>query len=439
MVCSAKICEISDMTKYFENFVSRTLGFLTTVCAAELIYTRKMEELNVTKENDGFIYSIKCVSENMDKKCPQSCYYSDKSGKDVCSYISDCEKLGITCENKEFVCIKIIVNVKNIGSVSDCVVGAEDIMLIDSEGYSYNGIILCRKLLPFRISEDKAMILPGTQVDYIQLFPPLPKGVTISKFKVNIYDKWFDFIFSNEKSSVDIIADTQNMDNLKHPVVNRTDNDIHYEINSVKQQIKYLKTDIYSCLNNELTTTERTKLENNIKNKIYAISLDLEDKQENCFRDLQQELQVIVNKFEKDIKLKKEIDQQRRGIVQKIEDLLALSPREFEEYVGQLYQSMGYEVEVTQYSNDKGVDVIMYKDGTKYVIQCKRYKGTVGSPDIQKFIGAIDHAKADKGIFVTTGMFSFEAEKMASEHPIILINRIDLGKLIMKELSRSAE
>ena len=58
---------------------------------------------------------------------------------------------------------------------------------------------------------------------------------------------------------------------------------------------------------------------------------------------------------------------------------------------------------------------------------------------IQKFIGAIDHSKADKGIFVTTGMFSFEAEKMASEHPIILINRIDLGKLIMKELSRSAE
>ena len=231
-----------------------------------------MEELNVTKENEGFIYSIKCVSENMDKKCPQSCYYSDKSGKDACSYISDCEKLGITCEKKQFVCIKIIVNVKNIGNDSEWVVGAEDIMLIDSEGYSYNGIILCRKLLPFRISEDRAKILPGTQLDYIQLFPSLPKGVTISKFKVNIHYKWFDFIFSNEKSSVDIIADTQkNMDNLKHPVVNRTDNDIHYEINFAKQQIKYLKTDIYSCLNNELTTTERTKLENNIKNKIYAI------------------------------------------------------------------------------------------------------------------------------------------------------------------------
>lgn len=325
-----------------------------------------MEELNVTKENDGFIYSIKCVSENMDKKCPQSCYYSDKSGKDTCSYISDCKKLGITCEKKQFFCIKIIGNVKNIGNVSEWVVGAEDIMLIDSEGYSYNGIILCRELLPFRISEDRAKILPGTQLDYIQLFPSLPKGVTISKFKVNIHHKWFDFIFSNEKSSVDIIADTKrNMDNLEHPVVNRTTNDILYEINSAKQNIKYLKTDIFSCLNNELTTTERTKLENNIKKKIYAITLDLEDKQESCFKDLQKELQEIGNKFEKDIKLRKEIDQQRRGIVQKIEDLLALSPREFEEYVGQLYQSMGYKVEVTQYSNDKGVDVIMYKDGTK--------------------------------------------------------------------------
>ena len=76
----------------------------------------------------------------------------------------------------------------------------------------------------------------------------------------------------------------------------------------------------------------------------------------------------------------------------------------------------------------------MYKDDVKYVIQCKRYKGTVGSPDIQKFIGALDHSKADKGIFVTTGMFSFEAENMAKEHPIILVNRITLAKMIINQL-----
>lgn len=114
----------------------------------------------------------------------------------------------------------------------------------------------------------------------------------------------------------------------------------------------------------------------------------------------------------------------------KIDELLELTPREFEEYVGTLYKKIGFYSEVTQYSNDKGVDVILFKDSAKYVIQCKRYRGTVGSPDIQKFIGAIEHAKADKGIFVTTGVFSSEAEKMAYEHPIELVDKIKLLKLI---------
>ena len=34
-VCSTKIGEISDISKCFENFVSQTLGVLTTIYAAE--------------------------------------------------------------------------------------------------------------------------------------------------------------------------------------------------------------------------------------------------------------------------------------------------------------------------------------------------------------------------------------------------------------------
>ena len=35
-VCSTKIGEISDISKYFENFVSLALGVLTRIYAAEL-------------------------------------------------------------------------------------------------------------------------------------------------------------------------------------------------------------------------------------------------------------------------------------------------------------------------------------------------------------------------------------------------------------------
>ena len=37
-VCSAKIGEISDISKRFENFVSQALGVLTRIYAAELRY-----------------------------------------------------------------------------------------------------------------------------------------------------------------------------------------------------------------------------------------------------------------------------------------------------------------------------------------------------------------------------------------------------------------
>ena len=75
--------------------------------------------------------------------------------------------------------------------------------------------------------------------------------------------------------------------------------------------------------------------------------------------------------------------------------------------------------------------------GIKVAIQCKKYKGVVGSPDIQTFLGAMRHAQAQKGFFVTTSVFSVEAEKMASEHPIELIDGIALADSIQKALSKS--
>ena len=60
---------------------------------------------------------------------------------------------------------------------------------------------------------------------------------------------------------------------------------------SIKQDIVWLKTDIYSCLNNELTNQEMVKLDNNIKRKFYTIKLTLENKHESCFKSLKEDLE----------------------------------------------------------------------------------------------------------------------------------------------------
>ena len=63
-------------------------------------------------------------------------------------------------------------------------------------------------------------------------------------------------------------------------------------------------------------------------------------------------------------------------------------------------------------SGDEGIDGIIKEDrlGLDVIyLQAKRWEGTVGRPEIQKFVGALHGKRAKKGVFITTGKFSGEA------------------------------
>jgi len=63
-------------------------------------------------------------------------------------------------------------------------------------------------------------------------------------------------------------------------------------------------------------------------------------------------------------------------------------------------------------SGDEGIDGIIKEDrlGLDVIyLQAKRWEGTVGRPEIQKFVGALHGKRARKGVFITTGKFSGEA------------------------------
>ena len=64
-------------------------------------------------------------------------------------------------------------------------------------------------------------------------------------------------------------------------------------------------------------------------------------------------------------------------------------------------------------SGDEGIDGIINEDrlGLDVIyIQAKRWQGTIGRPEIQKFAGALQGHRANKGIFITTSTFTREAE-----------------------------
>lgn len=128
-----------------------------------------------------------------------------------------------------------------------------------------------------------------------------------------------------------------------------------------------------------------------------------------------------------------------------LDTIISKTPREFEKLVVALLQKMGYggEIqnsgEVTQYSNDNGIDGIIKEDvlgfGRIY-IQAKRYKREIkiGREDLNKFVGALAVAQSNKGVFITTSNFNKNAIEYASKlnnnTTLVLIDGEQLAKYI---------
>ncbi|MFL6302637.1 MAG: restriction endonuclease [Candidatus Sulfotelmatobacter sp.] len=85
-------------------------------------------------------------------------------------------------------------------------------------------------------------------------------------------------------------------------------------------------------------------------------------------------------------------------------------------------------------SGDEGIDGIIKEDrlGLDAVyLQAKRWKGTVGRPEIQAFAGSLEGHRARKGVFITTSQFSPDAMEYVNriEKKIILIDGQQLASL----------
>lgn len=131
---------------------------------------------------------------------------------------------------------------------------------------------------------------------------------------------------------------------------------------------------------------------------------------------------------EKQIKKWKEID------IGLSNNFAHLSPYQFEEFVSELFQKMGYKTKVTKKSGDFGADVIAEKENERIVIQVKKYaKGNNVNPEeIQRTLGAMWKFKADKAIFVTTSDFTVRAKEVQKEAPIELWNNKILQEMVRK-------
>nr|WP_255409306.1 restriction endonuclease [Chlorogloea sp. CCALA 695] len=121
----------------------------------------------------------------------------------------------------------------------------------------------------------------------------------------------------------------------------------------------------------------------------------------------------------------------------------ACSPSFFERLVVKLLVKMGYGGSIKDAGQavgrrgDGGIDGIIKEDklGLDVIyIQAKRWEGTVGRPDIQRFVGALHGFQSRKGVFITTSNFSTEAIDYISkiDNKIALIDGDRLAQLMLE-------
>lgn len=128
-----------------------------------------------------------------------------------------------------------------------------------------------------------------------------------------------------------------------------------------------------------------------------------------------------------DIKIDKWFFNKRYGKRKNIQELRSLTPTQFEKYIANLFEKLGYKTKTTGGSYDGGVDVIAIKGDKTHYIQCKKYitrQVPVGA--VRDFYGAIADKADATGYFITTHTFTAEALKFAEDKPIELIDQFKL-------------
>jgi len=203
--------------------------------------------------------------------------------------------------------------------------------------------------------------------------------------------------------------------------------------------VEHLQYAVFRRYGNQLTKAERARLDNTIQNALFKIDRYAERLDEADRARVEAEVRGLRDQVRDGSERADRLRQQGRRAELKLTQLASLTPEGFEEFVGEVFEALGFEVEHVGGTGDQGVDLKVRRGGLLGIVQCKYFsRGVVGSPELQKFLGTIHHTKSHKGFFVTTRTFTLAADKFAADHPIELIDGPRLVELVQEAMGPGA-
>lgn len=117
-----------------------------------------------------------------------------------------------------------------------------------------------------------------------------------------------------------------------------------------------------------------------------------------------------------------------------------LAPSQFEVFAREFLRAYGFiDMEVTNAGPDGGIDghgrLRVGVATLRAAFQCKRWKGSVGRPEVDKFRGAIQ-GEFEQGVFFTTSAFTPQAQDASIKKgavPIILFDGDQLVRIMIEK------
>lgn len=108
---------------------------------------------------------------------------------------------------------------------------------------------------------------------------------------------------------------------------------------------------------------------------------------------------------------------------------LSMSGWEFEKEIAKLYEHQGYKASITKGSGDGGIDIVLYKDGIKSVVQCKNHHKPIGPASVRDLYGAMAHERVKKGIFISSNGYTRGAKEFSMAKQISLLDINDVIRM----------
>jgi HJR/Mrr/RecB family endonuclease len=130
-----------------------------------------------------------------------------------------------------------------------------------------------------------------------------------------------------------------------------------------------------------------------------------------------------------------------REFTQRFAAVDLMSGVQFEHFVANLFQEMGYRATVLGGSGDQGVDVIFDYFGERVAVQCKNYKRAVGNKPVQEvYAGARYHRCAQAWVVAPAG-YTKGAHDLAKSTGVLLFDANAIRQWIQKvdELERNRQ